>query len=43
MKHWRRAWKINLIEKNNQQWQDLYPGLIGTVDTKKIKAVPFAK
>jgi putative endonuclease len=43
MKHWRRAWKINLIEKNNQQWQDLYPGLIGPVDTNQIKAVPFAK
>ena len=23
VKKWRRAWKINLIEKNNPQWKDL--------------------
>ena|SRR6266404_7445853 len=28
MKKWRRAWKINLIEKNNPQWLDLYYELI---------------
>ena len=25
MKGWRRAWKIELIEKNNPKWKDLYP------------------
>ncbi len=25
MKHWSRQWKINLIERNNPHWQDLYP------------------
>ena len=25
MKHWKRAWKIALIEATNPQWNDLYP------------------
>jgi putative endonuclease len=29
IKKWRRDWKINLIEKNNPQWLDLYTELIG--------------
>lgn len=28
MKSWRRAWKIELIEKNNPEWKDLYNNLI---------------
>lgn len=24
LKKWRRQWKINLIEKNNPNWKDLY-------------------
>jgi putative endonuclease len=28
LKKWNRAWKINLIEKNNPAWNDLYPDLI---------------
>ena len=28
MKEWKRAWKINLIEKFNPYWNDLYPDLI---------------
>jgi putative endonuclease len=28
LKKWNRAWKINLIEKNNPVWKDLYPDLI---------------
>jgi putative endonuclease len=27
MKHWRRAWKISLIETLNPDWCDLYDGL----------------
>ncbi len=27
IKKWRRAWKIELIEKDNPQWQDLYETL----------------
>jgi len=27
IKEWKRAWKIELIEKTNPQWQDLYEGL----------------
>ena len=28
MKKWPRAWKINLIERDNPHWKDLYPGLL---------------
>ena len=24
LKKWRRAWKLDLIEKNNPQWRDLF-------------------
>jgi putative endonuclease len=24
LKHWLRAWKIDLIERNNPTWRDLY-------------------
>ncbi len=24
LKHWVRAWKVELIEKNNPDWKDLY-------------------
>jgi putative endonuclease len=27
LKYYKRAWKIDLIEKNNPQWKDLYKGL----------------
>ncbi len=29
MKKWPRDWKINLIERENLHWLDLYPNLIG--------------
>ena len=29
IKKWNRAWKINLIEKANPQWQDLWPEILG--------------
>ncbi|QNO25477.1 GIY-YIG nuclease family protein [Sphingopyxis sp. OPL5] len=28
MKGWKRAWKIELIEKANPEWRDLYPDLL---------------
>ncbi len=27
LKHWRREWKLNLIERDNPDWFDLYPNL----------------
>jgi putative endonuclease len=27
MKRWRRSWKIQLIERDNPDWRDLYPEL----------------
>ena len=29
LKEWHRSWKIELIEKNNNQWKDLYNELTG--------------
>mgnify|MGYP000952184475 CR=1 FL=1 len=29
IKEWPRAWKINLIERENLHWQDLYPSIPG--------------
>ncbi|HSW47539.1 MAG TPA: GIY-YIG nuclease family protein [Candidatus Saccharimonadales bacterium] len=28
MKKWNREWKIDLIEKTNREWKDLYPELL---------------
>ncbi len=28
MKKWRRAWKVELIEKENPEWNDLYDGIL---------------
>ncbi|MCH9845692.1 MAG: GIY-YIG nuclease family protein [Alphaproteobacteria bacterium] len=28
MKEWQRQWKINLIERENPQWLDLYDSLV---------------
>ena len=28
-KDWKRQWKIDLIEKDNPEWRDLYPELLG--------------
>jgi putative endonuclease len=30
VKKWRRAWKLELIEKGNPDWNDLFEHLIGT-------------
>jgi len=27
LKHWKREWKVALIEKTNPEWEDLYPTL----------------
>ena len=27
LKLWPRAWKVNLIERDNPHWQDLYPAV----------------
>ena len=28
LKEWKRAWKLELIEKMNPEWMDLYEGLV---------------
>lgn len=37
MKKWRRDWKVELIEKDNPDWADLFPTLIGSVLPKPSK------
>jgi predicted GIY-YIG superfamily endonuclease len=27
LKRWRRSWKIELIERKNEDWHDLWPGI----------------
>ena len=29
MKRWKRQWKIDLIQKNNPEWKDLYNEITG--------------
>ena len=29
LKHWKRSWKIDLIEKTNPEWNDIYDNLLG--------------
>jgi putative endonuclease len=29
LKRWRREWKVQLIEKGNPGWDDLFEGLVG--------------
>jgi len=29
MKHWSRAWKLELIERHNPDWNDLYDTIVG--------------
>ena len=29
IKKWERAWKVQLIEKDNPHWTDLYPSICG--------------
>ena len=28
LKHWNRSWKLELIEKGNPDWQDLYDAIL---------------
>jgi putative endonuclease len=35
MKRWARAWKIELIEKENEDWHDLWPTLAGWADDRR--------
>ena len=28
LKRWKRVWKVELIERDNPEWIDLYPGLL---------------
>lgn len=27
MKEWKRQWKVNLIQKENPEWRDIYPDI----------------
>lgn len=36
MKEWLRAWKVNLIERDNPHWADLFPTLPGVAEPKRL-------
>ena len=36
LKEWPRDWKINLIERENVNWTDLYPSLPGVAAPKRL-------
>ena len=38
LKNWHRAWKKNLIERDNPFWNDLYPALVGEVGAETSSA-----
>ncbi len=37
LKRWNRVWKLELIEKRNPDWVDLYPALCGTAPDPRVK------
>jgi putative endonuclease len=41
IKKWRRAWKIELVEKQNPYWRDLWPELVG--DSRKDTGFPLSR
>lgn len=40
LKRWNRVWKIELIEKNNSGWNDLYDKLMGEIALPDIPGSP---
>jgi putative endonuclease len=40
MKKWKRDWKLNLIERDNPHWCDLYPSLVGEVPIQTFHGSP---
>jgi len=37
LKRWNRAWKLELIERANPGWADLYPSLCGWAPDPRVK------
>jgi len=35
IKRWRRDWKIEMIEKQNEDWHDLWPALVAASEVTK--------
>ena len=40
VKKWPRQWKINLIERGNPHWQDLFPQLTGEASAGNLHGLP---
>jgi putative endonuclease len=36
MKRWPRQWKVNLIERDNPHWADLYPAMVGQTQSASV-------
>ncbi|MBD7942295.1 GIY-YIG nuclease family protein [Brevundimonas guildfordensis] len=37
LKRWNRTWKLELVEKTNPGWRDLYPSLFGQAPDPRVK------
>jgi putative endonuclease len=40
LKSWNRKWKIDLIERANPQWEDLYPSITGQINGPDPRVKP---
>lgn len=38
LKKYMREWKINLIERENPHWEDLFPALVGIPQSRELPA-----
>jgi putative endonuclease len=43
IKKYKREWKVNLIERNNPDWHDLFPYLLGRTDDQRWPEVEQAR
>jgi putative endonuclease len=43
IKKYKREWKVNLIERNNPDWHDLFPYLLGRTDDQRWPEVELAR
>ncbi|MBN2585267.1 GIY-YIG nuclease family protein [Patescibacteria group bacterium] len=40
LKSWNRKWKVDLIEKTNPQWEDLYQDIVGQTNSLDPRVKP---
>ncbi|HEX3651777.1 MAG TPA: GIY-YIG nuclease family protein [Rhizomicrobium sp.] len=43
LKKYKRDWKVNLIERENPDWDDLYPAIVGMRRARKTQTLAIDK